>query len=48
MKKGMLFIFCVSMILAAWGQIISYNLANIPDSIKKDANVITQIENNCL
>ena len=32
----MLLIFFASMILAARGQVISYNLATIPDSIKKE------------
>src|SRR6187402_1623911 len=45
MKKGVLFIFFAAMILASRGQVISYNLATIPDSIKKDAKVIVQSEN---
>ena len=45
MKKGVLFIFFAAMILAARSQVISYNLATIPDSIKKDAKVIVQSEN---
>jgi hypothetical protein len=45
MKKGVLLAFFASLILGARGQVISYNLATIPDSIKKDAKVIVQAEN---
>ena len=45
MKKTILFTFFILIVLSAWSQTISYNLSAIPDSIKKDAKVIVQSEN---
>ena len=45
MKKGILFVFFATIVFCVSGQIISYNLSAIPDSIKKDAKVIVQSEN---
>ena len=45
MKRGTLFIFFITAALLIRGQIISYNLSAVPDSIKKGAVVITQYEN---
>ena len=44
MKKGVLYIFFITMALTVRSQVISYNLSAIPDSIKKDARVIVQLE----
>src|SRR4030095_10428448 len=45
MKKPILFTFFTLLVLFVWSQTISYNLSAIPDSIKKDAKVIVQTEN---
>ena len=45
MGKGILFIFFVTMVVLVQGQAISYNLSAVPDSIKKDADVVMQYEN---
>ena len=45
MKKGILFVFFAAIIFCGSGQVISYNLSAIPDSIKKEAKVIVQSEN---
>jgi hypothetical protein len=44
MKKILFIIFIVSLSFSSWCQTISYNLSSIPDSIKKNANVIVQLE----
>ena len=44
MKKGVLYIFFITMALTVRSQVISYNLSAVPDSIKKDARVIVQLE----
>jgi len=45
MKKPILFTFFTLLVLFVRSQTISYNLSAIPDSIKKDAKVIVQSEN---
>lgn len=45
MKKFIATIFSVSMSLFSWCQVISYDLAGVPDSIKKNAEVVVQFEN---
>src|SRR5258705_5384834 len=45
MTRGLFFIGCIFIGFICNGQVISYNLATIPDSIKKGADVITQFEN---
>src|SRR5512139_3770288 len=44
MIKLFFLIACWFAALVSSGQLISYNLSGIPDSIKKDADVITQFE----
>src|SRR5687768_368289 len=44
MKKIIVIAFCLSLALFSEGQ-VSYNLSAVPDSIKKNANVIVQFEN---
>jgi len=44
MKKVFCLILCISLKLTAWCQTISYDLSAIPDSIKKNADVIVQFE----
>src|SRR6187431_3385866 len=44
MKRTIVILFCISLTLSSWSQVISYNLSAIPDSIKKDAKVIVQSE----
>ena len=45
MKKVIIIAFYLATVLGSEGQTISYNLATIPDSIKKNAGVIMQYEN---
>ena len=44
MKRIIIIVFCISLTVASWCQLISYNLSAIPDSIKKNAEVIVQSE----
>ncbi len=44
MKRVIIIAFCISFTLSSWCQVISYNLSAIPDSIKKNAEVIVQSE----
>ena len=44
MKKVMIIAFCFSFILNCKSQTVSYNLATVPDSIKKNVGVIVQYE----
>lgn len=45
MKNIICFILCIITTTALWSQNISYDLAAVPDSIKKNANVVIQFEN---
>ena len=44
MKRVIVIICFISLTLSSWCQVISYNLSSIPDSIKKNAEVIVQSE----
>src|SRR5688572_29282242 len=44
MKKIFVVGFGISLTAASWSQVISYNLSAVPDSIKKNAEVIVQSE----
>ena len=44
MKRILITSFCFSLTVSSWCQVISYNLSGIPDSIKKNAEVIVQSE----
>src|SRR5688572_15741091 len=45
MKRTVAIAFCISFTLSSWCQGISYDLATVPDSIKKNAGVVVQFEN---
>lgn len=45
MRRIVTIVFCISFAISSRCQVISYNLATVPDSIKKNANVIVQFEN---
>ncbi|HET6768496.1 MAG TPA: DUF3857 domain-containing protein, partial [Chitinophagaceae bacterium] len=44
MKRIIILVFSISFTVSSWCQLISYNLSAIPDSIKKNAEVIVQSE----
>lgn len=44
MQKVIILFFCILSGYSSWCQVISYNLSAIPDSIKKNAEVVVQFE----